>query len=119
MIVPAATFEKQWNQGNVFDVWGATVSHVPLGESMNETFKRLRLLRIASGCVAGVEKIYLIAKLGEEWGMIEVSVDLQTKRLSAVFKLSRPTDVEKQASATTSFRALFDAFQRAIEEGKS
>ena len=111
----AVAFERAWNQGLVVDVWGATLRSAPVGDSISSYCTQMRLLRVASGTISGVEKMYWMAKLRsnpEVMGMIEISIDLTTKRLSAVFKTTRTTIRENQ----TDLQTLFDAFKRIIEE---
>lgn len=111
--LPAAAFEKHWGSGQVVDVWGCTVAGtVPLGEGVNPALVQLGLVKIASGCVNGVERMYWVGvrRATGGLGMIEVSVDLHSKRLSAVFKLSPP----QSDYPASDFAMLFAAFKRAV-----
>ncbi|KAH9248582.1 hypothetical protein BASA81_013766 [Batrachochytrium salamandrivorans] len=113
--LPAAAFEKHWSTGQVVDVWGCTIpGAVPLGEGINLPLIQLGLVKIASGCVNGVEKMYWVGMKRSTGGlgMIEVSVDLHSKRLSAVFKLSPP----QSDYPLSDFASLFEAFKLAIAQ---
>ena len=117
----AAAFEKAWNQGLIVDVWGITLrSWQP--KVVVDLLVRLRLLRVAGGTVSGVEKMYWLARQrvvmgspSDVLGMIEISVDLNSKRLSAVFKMSRSAGSSTSQSAQH-LHTLFDAFKTAVEE---
>ena len=113
----ASAFESNWNAGHVVDVWGVTLESAPMGEKVTPLLNELHLLRIASGTVSGVEKMYWIAvvtgsKSPQVLGMVEISVHVATKRLSAVFKTSRVASREELEHLHT----LFNAFKRVIED---
>ena len=112
-VLPAVEFEGAWNRSQIVDVWGLTLKRVPISDAVVPHMKRLRLHCVASGTVQQVEKLYFFARSGPSLlAMLELSVDLATKRLSVVFKSTSVSGSPDRAND----QRLFGAFQSVVSD---
>lgn len=86
--VSAEMFEQAWVQHDQVQVWGATLESCFTEEYFIGLLKPGHVHCLASGQVAGILKFYLYAQYssGSSLSMAEVSLAMDTKRISCVFK---------------------------------
>jgi hypothetical protein len=100
----AGAFESAWQQTAQVDVWGATLRGPPLPSDAEliALFKQGHVHCLASGEVGGVRKLYLYSQrqAGAALSLVEISLAVESRRATCVFKDQDHSSREEAVSVT-------------------